>query len=175
MNLTNEDIQEIIRLLDASPFNDLRLETSAFTLVLRRHEAGWTQEREVREVMSAPAMQRDTAAEPRDAPSRAPAAASVPASEGAAAPIDRPSPAADLIEVRAPLIGTFYRAPKPGASPFVDVGSVVGEHTVVGIVETMKLMNSVYAGAAGRVIEIGAADAEMVEAGRVLMRMERLA
>ena len=45
-------------------------------------------------------------------------------------------------EVLAPLLGTYYRAPKPGAAPFVDVGSEVSEDTVIGIVEVMKLMNS---------------------------------
>jgi acetyl-CoA carboxylase biotin carboxyl carrier protein len=59
-----------------------------------------------------------------------------------------------LHEVRAPLVGTFYRAPQPGAEPFVQVGSRVEETTVVGIVETMKLMNPVLAGVAGTVVEI---------------------
>jgi acetyl-CoA carboxylase biotin carboxyl carrier protein len=79
-----------------------------------------------------------------------------------------------LIEVRTPIIGTFYRSPKPQAPPFVEVGSIVSEDTVVGIVETMKLMNSVYAGAAGCVVDIRAADGELVEAGQVLMRLERV-
>ena len=52
-----------------------------------------------------------------------------------------------LVAVRAPLPGTFYRAPRPGAAPFVEVGSRVGADTVVGIVETMKLFNSVTADA----------------------------
>ena len=47
------------------------------------------------------------------------------------------------------MVGTFYRAPKPGAPPFVDVGAEVGEHEVIGIIETMKLMNSISAGAVG--------------------------
>ena len=56
--------------------------------------------------------------------------------------------------VAAPLPGTFYRAPRPGAAAFVEVGDEVGEDTVVAIVETMKLMNSVHAGVRGRVAEI---------------------
>ena len=60
--------------------------------------------------------------------------------------------------VRAPLPGTFYRAPRPGAAPFVEVGSRVSADTVVGIVETMKLMNSVHAGVAGTVAEICVAE-----------------
>jgi acetyl-CoA carboxylase biotin carboxyl carrier protein len=69
-------------------------------------------------------------------------------------------------------MGTFYRAPKPGASPFVEVGSNVTPETVIGVVETMKLMNSVYAGAQGKVLQICAADGQFVEQDHVLMRLE---
>jgi acetyl-CoA carboxylase biotin carboxyl carrier protein len=83
-----------------------------------------------------------------------------------------PDPASDpLVAVRAPLMGTFYRAPKPGDAPFVDVGTLVGEETVVGIVETMKLMNSVSAGVRGRVAEICLANADFAAMGAVLMRI----
>ncbi len=75
-------------------------------------------------------------------------------------------------EIRAPLPGTFYRAPRPGAAPFVDIGSAVEPDTVVAIVETMKLMNSVPAGARGRVAEILVANAEPVAQGAVLLRIE---
>ena len=73
------------------------------------------------------------------------------------------------------MVGTFYRAPTPGAPPFVDVGSQVGEHTVVGIIEVMKLMNSISAGALGTVTEICVSDGELVEAGQVLMRLQSVA
>lgn len=157
MNLTHDDVEEILRLLDASPFNELRLETERFKLVLRR--AGgkgghWTQE------------QQTIAA-------RQPAPRAATASREASAPTtrtDRPAPG--VVEIRPPIMGTFYRAPKPGAPPYVEVASVVTEETVVGIVETMKLMNSIYAGARGRVFEICVADAEFVEPDRVLMRVQ---
>jgi acetyl-CoA carboxylase biotin carboxyl carrier protein len=163
MNLTNEDVEEIIRLLNASAYTDLRLETSRFTLVLRRQGSGWTQESEVRSV---PTIVSGTDPLTQE---QAPLA-SVPAPPAAGGP----TLVEGLIEVRTRIIGTFYRAPKPRAPPFVEVGSIVGEDTVVGIVETMKLMNSVYAGAAGRVVDIRAADGELVEAGHVLMRLERV-
>jgi biotin carboxyl carrier protein len=78
-----------------------------------------------------------------------------------------------LAEVRSPLPGTFYRAPKPGAPPFVEVGVQVSEDTVVGIIETMKLMNSVSAGIRGTIAEICLADAEFAGQDAVLMRIER--
>ena len=73
--------------------------------------------------------------------------------------------------VRAPLPGTFYRAPRPGAAPFVEVGSRVGADTVIGIVETMKLMNSVSAGVAGVVAEFCVLNAEFAAQGAALLRI----
>jgi biotin carboxyl carrier protein len=68
-------------------------------------------------------------------------------------------------------LGTFYRAPKPGAAPFVDLGAQVEEDTVVGIIEVMKLMNTVRAGMRGIITEILAADGQLVEYGSPLMRV----
>src|SRR6202035_3958249 len=79
--------------------------------------------------------------------------------------------AAALVAVRAPLPGTFYRAPRPGAAPFVEVGSRVSADTVIGIVETMKLMNSVAAGVAGTVAEICLDNAEFADRGATLLRI----
>ena len=78
---------------------------------------------------------------------------------------------ARVVAVRAPLPGTFYRAPRPGAAPFVEVGSPVGADTVIGIVETMKLMNSVPAGVAGVVAEFCVANAEFAVQGAALLRI----
>jgi acetyl-CoA carboxylase biotin carboxyl carrier protein len=76
-----------------------------------------------------------------------------------------------LVEVTAPMVGTFYRAPSPGAPPFVEIGSRVGRDTQVCIIEVMKLMNSIAAGVDGTVAEICRADAEPVEYGDVLLRI----
>jgi acetyl-CoA carboxylase biotin carboxyl carrier protein len=155
VNLTHEDVQEILRLLEASSFDELRLETDRFRLTLRRvgDGSGWTQESETRAAPATPV-------------ATAPASSAV-----ERAPQPRSSQVGTL-EIRPPIIGTFYRAPKPGAPPFVEVGSPVQEDTVVAIIETMKLMNSIPAGVRGRVVEICVADAEFVEQDRVLMRVQ---
>jgi len=75
--------------------------------------------------------------------------------------------------VTAPLLGIFYRAPRPGAAPYVEVGSEVQEDTVVGIIEVMKLMNSVRAEVRGTVVEILVEDGATVEYGQVLLRVSR--
>ena len=76
------------------------------------------------------------------------------------------------IEITSPLPGTFYRAPRPGAAPFTEVGAQVSEDAVVAIVETMKLMNPVHAGTRGRVAAILVGNAEVVAQGAVLMRID---
>jgi acetyl-CoA carboxylase biotin carboxyl carrier protein len=72
------------------------------------------------------------------------------------------------------MVGTFYRAPAPGAPPFVEVGSVVNEDDTVCILEVMKLMNSIKAGCRGRVAEICVENATLVEFGATLMVIEPL-
>jgi acetyl-CoA carboxylase biotin carboxyl carrier protein len=79
-----------------------------------------------------------------------------------------------LQDVAAPLLGTFYRAPKPGADPYVAAGSAVREDTIIGIIEVMKLMNTVRAGVVGTVAEILADDGALVEYGQVLLRVSRV-
>jgi acetyl-CoA carboxylase biotin carboxyl carrier protein len=98
----------------------------------------------------------------------APAAvAAAPAGEEAGAPeLDGRHP------IKAPLVGTFYRASQPGAAPFVNEGDTVDEGQVVAIVEAMKLMNQVQADRAGKVAEILAEDGAWVEFEQVLMYLD---
>jgi len=79
--------------------------------------------------------------------------------------------AGNIVDVPAPLLGVFYRAPKPGAPPFVEVGQRVEPDTVIAIIEVMKLMNSVRAGVSGEVVEVVAQNAAMVEHGEALIRV----
>jgi acetyl-CoA carboxylase biotin carboxyl carrier protein len=76
------------------------------------------------------------------------------------------------IPVLAPLVGTFYRSPRPGAKAFVEVGDIVEMGQAVCIVEAMKMMNQVGAGEPGQIVEIVAVDGEAVEFEQVLMYME---
>jgi len=82
-----------------------------------------------------------------------------------------PADDATYVVVRAPLVGTFYAAPQPGAAPFVVVGDVVEPGQTVGMLEAMKLMNHVIADTAGRVVEILVANREPVEFDQPLVRL----
>ena len=171
-SLSAEDVQDILRLLDTLPFDELTLETSRFTLrVQRAADGGWAQETNVaaRPAPAGPAPPAKPAKSTEAAPPTAAAAATGPA--GAAARGTGAGPERDLREVRAPLLGTFYRAPQPGAPPYVEIGSQVAGDTVVAIIETMKLMNPVYAGTVGTVSEICLDDGQFAEQDAVLMRV----
>lgn len=149
--LTRADIDDILKLVDGSDFDSLKLEMGDLKLELHRRGAG-----------GAPATAPVPAAAPTAAPAPAPAAqvaAPVVASGGGS-------------EVPAPLLGTFYHAPKPGADPFIKVGDTVTEDSVIGIIEVMKLMNQVTAGVAGVVTEILAPNGELVEHGQALISVQ---
>ena len=74
--------------------------------------------------------------------------------------------------ITSPMVGTFYKAPSPDASPFVTVGDMVATGQVVCIIEAMKMMNEIEAEVSGRVVEICVADGQSVEYGQVLMYVE---
>ena len=125
-------------------------------------------------------MLRDGEAAPRNGATEGSSSLAAPkplqvASAKAATPEDAsrtPLSGPDLAEVRAPLLGTFYRAPKPGAPPFVEVGARVEPDSVIGIIEVMKLMNAVRAGTRGVVRDIRARDGALVEYGETLLLVD---
>ncbi|TVZ05215.1 acetyl-CoA carboxylase biotin carboxyl carrier protein subunit [Trebonia kvetii] len=174
MDLSNDDVAEILALLDSLPYDELDVETPRFRLTLRRAPGGgWTEESQVRaEPVVAEAASRARAA----GASAAAADATAAASGAAAGPAGGDAAGEDgrdgLVAVTAPLPGTFYRAPRPGADPYVREGDAVSPDTVVAIVETMKLMNSVHAGTAGRVARICADNGEFTPLGTTLLLIE---
>lgn len=183
MDLTNEDVADILALLDSLPYDALDVETPRFRLTLRRAPGGgWTEESQV---LAEPAL---VAPAPDGASARSPGAPEIsgmsggPAGAGgnaeaaeAGGPAETAGDAAGLAAVAAPLPGTFYRAPRPGDDPFVQAGDLVSPDTVVAIVETMKLMNSVHAGTSGRVSRICLENGEFAPAGTTLMLIEPVA
>jgi acetyl-CoA carboxylase biotin carboxyl carrier protein len=79
-----------------------------------------------------------------------------------------------LNPIKAPMLGTFYRTPKPGAPPYVEVGSVVKEDDPVGIIEVMKLFTTVKAGVRGRIVQVFAEQGQMVEFQQTLFLVEEI-
>ena len=83
-----------------------------------------------------------------------------------------PAEESDAIVIPAPMIGTFYRAPKPGEPSFVEIGDAVEVGQTIGIIEAMKIMNEIAAEVAGVVVEILAGNGQAVEFGQPLLRLE---
>ena len=135
MALSDDDVREILRLIDESDVEELRIETEGLSLHVRR------------------------------------GGVSTEASDAAEPEVERGS-TDGFHRIVAPMLGTFYRAPAPGARPFVDVGTRVEEETVVGLIEVMKMMNAVPAGVAGTIVEVCAENAAVVEYGAPLFHVE---
>jgi acetyl-CoA carboxylase biotin carboxyl carrier protein len=154
MDLTPDDVRDVLRVLDSSGLDELHLELADLSLTVRREgAAGWTAEQQV---LRAPVIEGSNG---HDRPSEEGATAVDEVGEG-------------LVAVRPPLLGTFYRAPQPGAPAFVEVGDQVDEETVVGVVETMKMMTPVHAGVRGTVVEFRTGNGEFAEADAVLLVVE---
>jgi acetyl-CoA carboxylase biotin carboxyl carrier protein len=102
-----------------------------------------------------------------------PSAASLPAeSEHRETGSRPPATAPHLKEIRSPMVGTFYKAPEPGAEPYIKVGNRVSPGQTVCIIEAMKIMNEIEAEIAGVVREISVEDGQPVEFGQVLYRVD---
>ena len=162
--LSYQDLMEIIKLVEDSPqFQDFRLKYDDVEIELSKtgsqRSASSASAVLSMPVSSAPAASATTPAAPTAAP-----AASAPAQ--AAGPHEVP---AGLVAVKAPMVGTFYRAPEPGAAPFIEVGAPVTKESVVCILEVMKLMNSLTAGIDGVIEQILVADGQTVEYGQPLV------
>lgn len=166
--LTHEDVIAILDLLERSNVEYLEVEVGGTRLVADRSGTTVTAGR------PAPAAAVGTP----PAPVAAPASPSSPGAASAAAPAvappapPAPAPAAeDLVTVNAPMVGTFYRAPEPGAPPFVETGSRVEEGATLGLIEVMKMFNSVSAPAAGEVVQVLVGNDEFVEFGQPLLTL----
>jgi acetyl-CoA carboxylase biotin carboxyl carrier protein len=162
MKLSHEDVREILRIIDESPLDELRIETEGFSLHVRRGAAAGAQ----------PAPGPPPGAPPGAAPPPPPRAP-VAMQDGAPAAMPDGAPAANgSLTIESPMLGTFYRAEGPGQEPFVEVGDEVSPDTTVCIIEVMKMMNSVPAGVTGTIVEICQRNAELVEYGAPLFRVE---
>jgi len=83
-----------------------------------------------------------------------------------------PQPDEDLVEIKSPIVGTFYVTPSPDSEPYVELGSAVRPQTVVCIIEAMKVMNEIKAEASGTIAEILVTNGQAVEYGQVLYRVK---
>lgn len=150
MELSEDDVLHILKLIDESKFDYFQLEVGELKITVSKGD---------------PIPIGNTAQ---------PVAVSAAPPRPAAAPIAAPAPAAKAtipaghVAVTAPLLGTFYVAPEPGAPPFVQVGQQVTEDTTCGLIEVMKVFSSVRAAVNGTIVEVVAPNGGFVEFGQTL-------
>jgi acetyl-CoA carboxylase biotin carboxyl carrier protein len=148
-----KDIKEIKTIIDLMKKNDLsvfEIEKEGFRLKLQRGSSG-----------QAAAVAPLLAAAPPKAVTASDAAAGLP----------KAIESVPLREIISPMVGTFYRAGSPEASPFVDIGKTVTEETVVCIIEAMKVMNEIKAETSGVIAEVVAENGKPVQFGQVLFKV----
>lgn len=157
MELTHEDVLEIIDIIKSADLEYFELRYGDFSLIVGQPTGmAATPALGLQGTVPLPATANS---EPTQAVTGQPSATV-------------PAPAvAETIDVVAPTVGTFYRCASPGEQPFVDVGSLVTAGSTVGLIEVMKMFTSVSAPATGRIVEIVAEDGSFVEYGQVLMRV----
>jgi acetyl-CoA carboxylase biotin carboxyl carrier protein len=156
VNLTHEDVKVILEIVDrAEHLDEIELVFAGLRLHVRR-SAGEL-------------MLRAPPAAARTPPSAGGVAGEAMANPPVAAVAASPVLAANELFVRAPMLGTFYRASGPGEKPFVEVGQRVRADDNVGIIEVMKLFNTIRAGVDGTVVRVEAQNASLVEFGQVLV------
>ncbi len=161
MELTHKDVKDIIGIIEDAPhLNEIEIVYGGFRLHVHRGGSGEAMQRSgPREVAAA-------------APVAAPQAAS-PVAESRSQPATEGALAANEFAVRAPMIGTFYRAASPGEKSFVEVGQRVKASDDVGVIEVMKLFKTLHADADGTVVRIEAENATLVEFNQVLIVIAR--
>lgn len=153
-----KEIKRIIELMKENELSEFELAEEGFRITVKRKVGGG----EPQVVMTSA---------PHSFPMAAPAAAAPAAAPAAAAPAPAPAPS-NLIEIKSPMVGTFYRAATPEAEPFVAMGKDIDHESVVCIIEAMKVMNEIKAETKGVIRKILVENATPVEFGQPLFLVE---
>lgn len=156
-----KQIQELIKAINKSNIEKLKIKDGEFELTIRQHS-----NQEAHVVAYAPQPMMHAAPAPQPTPEvAAPAPAAAPAATEAAAP-------ANTIIIKSPMIGTFYRSPSPDKPAFANVGDDVSPGKVVCIIEAMKLFNEIESEVSGKIVKVLVDDATPVEYDQPLFLVE---
>lgn len=153
-----KQIQELIKMVNKSNISELSIEQDTFKITIKQKD------NEVQQVIAVPAVAPVQAAAVQVAP-----VAAVPAATTAAAPAAK---ADNLVTVKSPMIGTFYRSPGPDKPSFVNIGDEIAPGKVVCIIEAMKLFNEIESEVSGKIVKVLVDDASPVEYDQPLFLVE---
>lgn len=155
MEISHEDVAAILDLIERSNIEYLEVEIGGTRIVADRSSS----RAHAHSIVTPPPMTSEHASPPASLPPLA-----IP-------PSTVPRPNDQVHTVNAPMVGVFYRAPEPGAAAFVELGSRIEVGDTIGLIEVMKMFNSVTASVSGEVLEILADANEFVEFGQPLFRI----
>ncbi|MBV7533581.1 acetyl-CoA carboxylase biotin carboxyl carrier protein [Chitinophaga sp. sic0106] len=155
-----KQIQELVKMINKSNISELSIEQDKFKITIKQKD------NEVQQVIAVPAPVAQVQAVAPVAPAAAPAA---PAAAPAAT---APAAATNLITIKSPMIGTFYRSAGPDKPPFVNIGDEVAPGKVVCIIEAMKLFNEIESEISGKIVKVLVEDASPVEYDQPLFLVE---
>jgi len=175
-SINQDDVTRILKMLDESDMDELQLVDGDLKLIVKKRADGRAVQFTTDHAEGSSVPNDWEGAESVSPPQEPQVETPLPPSaslEGVATAVS-PGEEDGLLPIRAPMLGTFYRAPKPGAPPFVKEGQSVEEDDTVCIIEVMKLFNTVKAGLRGRIRKICVEDAEMVEYQQTLFLVEEL-
>jgi acetyl-CoA carboxylase biotin carboxyl carrier protein len=156
-------VKKLIEMLDGSTVDSIEI-SSDKGMKLRLSKSAPQRGGMIAAPMSMPSMMPAPPVPAAAAPAAVPAAGQPPA--GGA------GPRTDLLEVKSPMVGTYYQAPEPGAKAYVAVGDRIAKGQVLCIIEAMKIMNEIESEFSGVIVEVLAEDAHPVEYGQVLFRVD---
>jgi acetyl-CoA carboxylase biotin carboxyl carrier protein len=159
-----KDIKAIIDLMKKNSISEFELERQEFKIKLKRGSVSGEDSPVVYAAQPVVALPAVAAVSPATLPATQSSAAATPA---VAAPSNE-------IDIKSPMIGTFYRAPSPEAGPYVEIGTEVSPDTVVCIIEAMKVMNEIKAEVRGVVTQILVENAKPVEFGQPMFKVKPL-
>ena len=146
-----KEIRQLIKLMVDNDLTEMDIESGSTKVALKRGLGG------------APVVVVEPASQEADG---------LPPAEHAGKAKASKAPDEDLIEIKSPMVGTFYSAASPEGDPFISTGDLITSDTVACIVEAMKVMNEIKADCGGTVVEVCATNAQPVEFGQVLFRVK---
>jgi len=175
--ISQDEVIQILRIVEESTFDELCLEMGDFKLIVKKHGGSEINQRPSRtgEISGHPeAVQERQSLPMGEKQTESGKAASASEKDRREIEAMGGNPEEGYIPIRSPMLGTFYRAPKPGAPPFVEVGRWVSADDSVCIIEVMKLFNTVKANIRGRIAKVCAENGQMVEYQQTLFLVEEV-
>ncbi len=157
--MTIKEIKELLKLIDDSNLTEFKMENDDIKLTVRTK--GYHEHKTTTYIPQAETVMMTPTATPAAAP------APIPTAEAKAEEVTT-----NYLEIRSPIVGTFYRAPSPDKPPFVKVGDMINKGDIVCIVEAMKLFNDIESEVSGKIVKVMVDDATPVEYDQVLFLVD---